>query len=334
MSHITEVATPQKLLEVKNLRTYFKTSDGLVKAVDDVSFSLDSGKTLAIVGESGCGKSVTSLSITRLIAPPGYIAGGQILLNGEDIVKLNKKQLRAFRGQRVSMVFQEPMTSLNPVLTVGEQLSEIFRLHRKCSRKEARELSIDMIGKVGIPRAEVIFKNYPHQLSGGMRQRIMIAIALSCDPELLIADEPTTALDVTIQAQILELMDRLIRQRGKSMIFITHDLGVVAETADDVMVMYAGKAVESADVHELFRSPMHPYTACLLASLPDMEHERKTLYSIPGSVPNLLHMPAGCAFCPRCPLADERCKTQAPELTEVRSGHLVRCHKAGERVVL
>lgn len=324
----------EKFFEVNHLSTYFNTSDGIVKAVDDISFSLDSGKTLAIVGESGCGKSVTALSITQLLSYPGYIASGEILLNGVDLVKLNKKQMRQIRGKQVSMVFQEPMTSLNPVLTVGEQISEIFRTHFQCGREEAKKRATEMIEMVGIPRAEAVYKNYPHQLSGGMRQRIMIAIALSCDPSLLIADEPTTALDVTIQAQILDLMNRLIRKRGKSMIFITHDLGVVAEIADEVLVMYAGKIVEYAHVKELFQNPRHPYTACLLASLPDMKQKKEELYSIPGMVPNLLEMPSGCAFCPRCPMADSQCEMNSPEFQEVSDQHLVRCLKANERMVL
>lgn len=324
----------EKLLEVKNLCTYFKTSDGLVRAVDGVSFSLERGKTLAIVGESGCGKSVTSFSIAGLLSYPGYIAGGEILFDGTDLTKLSERQMRPYRGRRISMIFQEPMTSLNPVLTIGQQLDEIFTLHQKLSKAEAKKRSIDMIEMVGIPRAEVIHGNYPHQLSGGMRQRVMIAIALACDPDLLIADEPTTALDVTIQAQILELLNRLIKERGKSMIFITHDLGVVAETADDVMVMYAGKPVELAGVHELFRNPIHPYTQCLLASLPDMKNLNRELYSIRGMVPNLLHLPKGCYFCPRCPLAKGTCTEELPSMMEVAPGHFAACCCPGEKVVL
>lgn len=320
--------------KVNHLSTYFKTPAGIIKAVDDVSFSLNTGKTLAIVGESGCGKSVTALSITQLLSYPGYIAGGEILLNGVDLVKLNKKQMRKVRGKQISMVFQEPMTSLNPVLTIGEQISEIFRTHLQCSKEEAKKRSIEMIEMVGIPRAESIYKNYPHQLSGGMRQRIMIAIALSCDPSLLIADEPTTALDVTIQAQILELLNNLIRKRGKSMIFITHDLGVVAEIADEVIVMYAGKIIEHAPVNELFQNPCHPYTAGLLASLPSMKQKKEELYSIPGMVPNLLEMPAGCAFCPRCPIADSQCQMRYPEFQKISDHHMVRCLKSQEKVVL
>lgn len=323
----------ENLLSVKNLCTYFKTSDGIVHAVEDLSFDVGKGQTVAIVGESGCGKSVTSLSILSLVSYPGYIASGEILFDGKDLTKLNKNEIRAYRGRRISMVFQEPMSSLNPVLTVGDQISECFRLHRKLSKKEARIESIKMIEEVGIPRAEVVFDNYPHQLSGGMRQRIMIAIALALDPDLLIADEPTTALDVTIQAQILDLMNRLIKKRGKGMIIITHDLGVVAEVADEVVVMYAGRAVEKSEVHELFRNPQHPYTTCLLASLPDMDNPKEELYSIPGMVPNLLHLPKGCSFCTRCPIADESCTQDMPEHVEVRPGHFARCCKAGEKVL-
>ena len=323
----------EKVLEVNNLRTYFNTSDGIVRSVDGISFSLEKGKTLAIVGESGCGKSVTSFSIAGLLSYPGYIAGGEILLNGVDLVKLSDKEMRAYRGKKVSMVFQEPMTSLNPVLTVGQQLDEIFLLHRKVSRAEAKRLSVELIEEVGIPRASVIHGNYPHQLSGGMRQRIVIAMALACDPELLIADEPTTALDVTIQAQILELMTRLIRDRGKSMIFITHDLGVVAEIADDVLVMYAGKPVEYAEVHELFKNPCHPYTQCLLASLPDEKKQDQELYSISGMVPDLLHLPKGCYFCPRCPLAESCCSDAGPAMARVSEGHFAACYFAGKKAV-
>ena len=324
----------EKLLEVKNLCTYFKTSDGIVKAVDGVSFSIEKGKTLVIVGESGCGKSVTSFSIAGLLSYPGYIAGGEILLKGKDLTKLSEKEMRAYRGKRISVVFQEPMTSLNPVLTIGQQLDEIFMLHQKVSRAEAKKKSIEMIELVGIPRAAVIHGNYPHQLSGGMRQRIVIAMALACDPDLLIADEPTTALDVTIQAQIIDLMNRLIKERGKSMLFITHDLGVVAEIADDVMVMYAGKPVEYANVHDLFNNPAHTYTQCLLASLPDKKNLGKDLYSIKGMVPDLLRLPRGCYFCPRCPLADEACGDTASVMKEISPGHYVACHHAGEKVVL
>jgi peptide/nickel transport system ATP-binding protein len=319
------------VLEVRNLTTVFHTSDGLVRAVDDISFSVEEGKTVAIVGESGCGKSVAALSITRLLSYPGVIKNGSVLLNGVDLVQLSEKEMKRVRGNDVAMIFQEPMTSLNPVLTVGEQIAEIFRHRFGMKKAEAKDKSIEMINLVGIPRASTIFYNYPHQLSGGMRQRIVIAMALSCDPSLLIADEPTTALDVTIQAQILELMDTLIRQKGKSMIFITHDLGVVAEIADSVIVMYAGKIVELASVKEIFRNPCHPYTSCLLASLPDMKTNRNELYSIPGMVPNLLQLPKGCSFNPRCPFATQLCEDQMPELKSIKDNHLCRCFFADQR---
>lgn len=318
----------ENLLTVNDLRTWFYTSDGIVKAVDGISFSVGRGETLALVGESGSGKSVTAFSITGLVSPPGRISGGQIFLNGTDLTALTQKQMRAIRGKKISMVFQEPMTSLNPVLTVGGQIAEVFRKHEKLGKAAAKEKSIASIKNVGIPRPEIVYGYYPHMLSGGMRQRIMIAIALSCDPDLLIADEPTTALDVTIQAQILELMDELVRKRGKSMILITHDLGVVAESADKVIVMYAGKAVEAAGVTELFSRPSHPYTTALLASLPDMESDKKTLYSIPGAVPNLLYLPEGCSFCPRCPLATRECGEKKPPLAEIAADHFVSCHRA------
>ena len=321
------------VLSVNNLCTYFYTSDGVVKAVDDISFSVKNGKTFALVGESGSGKSVTSFSITGLVASPGKIVSGEILLNGRDLSKLGGKKMRSVMGKEVSMVFQEPMTSLNPVLTVGEQIAEVFKLHLSLNKKDSREKAIEMIRMVGIPQADMIYGNYPHQLSGGMRQRVMIAIALSCNPDLLIADEPTTALDVTIQAQILELMDELIRKRKKSMILITHDLGVVAESADEVMVMYAGKAMEKTSVSNLFSKPLHPYTVCLLASLPDMNNIRKKLYSIPGTVPNLLYLPRGCPFSPRCPIADEHCVNEKPPFREAAPDHFVSCHKSGQRVL-
>ncbi|NOU96186.1 ATP-binding cassette domain-containing protein [Paenibacillus sp. LMG 31456] len=318
----------QKLLEVKQLSTHFITSEGSVPSVSNVSFSVSKGETLAIVGESGCGKSVTSLSIMRLVSEPGKIVGGEIVYGGQDLLKLSMKEMRHIRGNKISMVFQEPMTSLNPVLTIGDQMGEVVQLHQNVGRKKATERSIEMLKLVGIPRPEKVINDYPHQLSGGMRQRVMIAMALSCDPELLIADEPTTALDVTIQAQILELMEKLIKEKDTGMILITHDLGVVAEMADRVLVMYAGEVVEEADVEELFANPRHPYTLGLLESLPKIEEQKDVLYSIKGSVPNLLHKPAGCPFHPRCPLADEQCERQKPELLQIKNGHRVRCLKA------
>jgi peptide/nickel transport system ATP-binding protein len=299
---------------------------GIVHAVDDVSFAVHQGEILAIVGESGSGKSVTSLSVMRLLQHPGRISGGEILFNGRDLAKLKKREMAHIRGNRISMIFQEPMTSLNPVYAIGNQLIESIRTHLKMSRKEARERAVNMLQLVGIPTPEKRLKDYPHQLSGGMRQRVMTAMALSCDPELLIADEPTTALDVTIQAQILNLILKLREQIGMAVLLITHDLGVVAETADRVIVMYCGQVVEEAEVVSLFESPSHPYTLGLLKSIPTMEEgqDEEPLYMIPGMVPNPLNMPTGCAFAPRCPDAMERCKTQKPELYPV-ADHRVRC---------
>ncbi|MGE7273231.1 ABC transporter ATP-binding protein [Brevibacillus panacihumi] len=317
----------ETLLQVKELATHFLTKEGAVPSVNRISFSVSKGETLAIVGESGCGKSVTSLSIMRLISSPGKIVGGEILFQGQNLLELNQKDMRKIRGNRISMVFQEPMSSLNPVLTIGDQMGEVFRLHQKLNKKAAKERCIEMLRSVGIPRPEKVVDNYPHQLSGGMRQRVMIAMALSCDPELLIADEPTTALDVTIQAQILELMNDLIKKKNTGMILITHDLGVVAETADRVLVMYAGEVVEEAEVKELFANPKHPYTIGLMESIPKIDDQREELYSIQGSVPNLLNMPTGCSFHPRCPLADEACKRNKPKLEQVNDVHRVSCLK-------
>ncbi|EMT51530.1 oligopeptide ABC transporter ATP-binding protein [Brevibacillus borstelensis AK1] len=316
------------LLEVKHLRTHFKTEDGVVPSVNGVSFSVAKGETLAIVGESGCGKSVTSLSIMGLVAPPGEVVGGEIWLEGQNLLALSKKELRKLRGNKLSMIFQEPMTSLNPVFTIGNQLGEVFRQHRQMDKKEARAHSIEMLDHVGIPNAEKIVDSFPHQLSGGMRQRVMIAMALACNPALLIADEPTTALDVTIQAQILELLKKLNKEFQTGVILITHDLGVVAEMADRVVVMYAGEVVEQADVFSLFAEPKHPYTKGLLGSLPKLDENREELDSIPGSVPNPLDMPDGCAFHPRCPAATEECKQNKPQLQEVALNHLARCFYA------
>lgn len=316
------------LLEVKHLQTHFKTEDGVVPSVNGVSFSVAKGETLAIVGESGCGKSVTSLSIMGLVAPPGEVVGGEIWLEGQNLLALSKKELRKLRGNKLSMIFQEPMTSLNPVFTIGNQLGEVFHQHRQMDKKEARTHSIEMLEHVGIPNAEKIVDSFPHQLSGGMRQRVMIAMALACNPALLIADEPTTALDVTIQAQILELLKKLNKEFQTGVILITHDLGVVAEMADRVVVMYAGEVVEQADVFSLFAEPKHPYTKGLLGSLPKLDENREELDSIPGSVPNPLDMPGGCAFHPRCPAATEECKQNKPQLQEVALNHLARCFYA------
>ncbi len=312
------------LLEVKHLRTHFKTEDGVVPSVNGVSFSVAKGETLAIVGESGCGKSVTSLSIMGLVAPPGEVVGGEIWLEGQNLLALSKKELRKLRGNKLSMIFQEPMTSLNPVFTIGNQLGEVFRQHRQMDKKEARAHSVEMLDHVGIPNAEKIVDSFPHQLSGGMRQRVMIAMAMSCDPKLLIADEPTTALDVTIQAQILDLMRELKEKRGTSIIFITHDLGVVAEMCDRVVVMYAGQVIEEAAVRELFQNPQHPYTKGLIASIPSLHQQQRRLNSIRGTVPHPSAMPGGCRFAPRCDYVRDEC-SRIPPLLGVGEGHKCRC---------
>lgn len=320
-----------KLLEVKNLKTYFYTDDGIVKAVDGVNFSVDAGKTMGIVGESGCGKSITAMSILRLIPdPPGKIVDGEVIFNGEDLTKVSDKRIREIRGNDISMIFQEPMTSLNPVFTVGYQIEEVLMLHQKLEEKEAREKAIEMIRLVGIPNPDRIVDEYPHQLSGGMRQRIMIAMALACQPRLLIADEPTTALDVTIQAQILELMNDLKNRLNTSIMLITHDLGVIAEMADHVIVMYSGKVVEDAPIGELFKNPRHPYTVGLMNSIPSLVKEGQRLDTIPGRVPNPLYLPKGCYFHPRCKYAVEECRHVQPELRNIGPGHKVACLRAEE----
>ncbi|WP_448384407.1 ABC transporter ATP-binding protein [Desulfosoma sp.] len=315
------------LLQVEHLVTSFHTDRGTVKAVDDVSFSVDAGKTLALVGESGCGKSVTALSIMRLIpVPPGKITSGRILFDGTDLLRLSESEMRRVRGNKISMIFQEPMTSLNPVFRVGDQIAEVLELHEKLSRKEALDRAVDLLRMVGIPSPETRLRDYPHQMSGGMRQRVMIAMALACNPRLLIADEPTTALDVTIQAQILELMDALRRTTGTAVLLITHDLGVVAETAEHVVVMYAGRILEEAPVRELFHHPMHPYTQGLLRSIPSLVHEEKRrLEAIPGVVPSLLALPVGCKFNDRCRFVMPRCHEEEPPLMALQPGHSVRC---------
>lgn len=314
------------LLSVRNLRTHFITEDGEVPAVDGVSFDLSAGETLGIVGESGSGKSVTSLSIMRLIpTPPGRIAGGEIIFNGEDLLKKSPAEMRKIRGNEISMIFQEPMTSLNPVFTIGDQIMEAIILHQKLSKKAARERAIEMLRLVGIPSPEQRVDEYPHQLSGGMRQRVMIAMALSCNPRLLIADEPTTALDVTIQAQILELLQRLQEEFGMAIIMITHDLGVVAGMVDRVIVMYAGKVVEEAPVKELFASPKHPYTEGLLGSIPKLHQTQKRLQTIEGVVPSPFNMPKGCRFHPRCKYAQPACEQAEPTLQELAPGHYAAC---------
>ncbi|MCC6651155.1 MAG: ABC transporter ATP-binding protein [Candidatus Eisenbacteria bacterium] len=321
----------EPLLEVRDLQTHFFTDDGVVRAVDGVSFELFAGETLAVVGESGSGKSVTSLSILRLIAsPPGRIVAGSIRFRGEYLLQLSDERMRAIRGRQISMIFQEPMTSLNPVHTCGAQIAEVAELHEKLAPAAARQRAVEMLELVGIPSPGQRANEYPHQLSGGMRQRVMIAMALACRPALLIADEPTTALDVTIQAQILELLQRLRRELGMSVLLITHDLGVVAENADRVAVMYAGQVVEYCTVREAFARPLHPYTAGLLASLPRLGERRERLRVIPGNVPNPARHPAGCRFHPRCPIAQDRCRTEVPLAQDMGDGHLVRCWRAAE----
>ena len=317
--------TQQPLLQVQNLSTSFFTPDGEVKAVDGVSFAIHPGETLGIVGESGCGKSITSLSIMRLLSNPGRIVGGEILLRGENLLTKSEQEMRRLRGKEISMIFQEPMTSLNPVFTVGEQIAEALRIHEGLDRPRAMERATEMVRRVGIPSPERRVQQYPFELSGGMRQRVMIAIALACNPALLIADEPTTALDVTIQAQILDLMKGLQRDFGLTIMLITHDLGVVAETCDKVAVMYAGKIVEFADVKTLFREPKHPYTRGLLNSLPLLVGEQEELNVIPGTVPNPLEVPGGCRFAPRCPHASALCQQEEPNLTPVSDENTVRC---------
>ena len=317
------------LLEVDGLKTYFYTRDGVVRAVDGVSFTVNPGETLAVVGESGCGKSVTSLSIMRLIAaPPGRIVSGRLMFGGRDLRGLAEDEMRQVRGNEISMIFQEPMTSLNPVLTIGRQIAEALVLHRGMTRAQALARAVEMLTLVNIPDAGRRIEQYPHQLSGGMRQRVMIAMALSCEPRLLIADEPTTALDVTIQAQILELMRLLQQETGTAVILITHDLGVVAEVADDVVVMYAGRVVEQGPVNALFDAPQHPYTVGLLGSIPRLHGEQSRLAAIQGQVPNPLQLPAGCRFAQRCPFADARCHLEAPPLREVAPGHASACWRA------
>lgn len=314
------------LLEVKNLCTYFYTDDGTARSVDNVSFDVDRGETLGLVGESGCGKSVSALSIMQLIPnPPGLIVSGQIIYNGKDLTKYSEEEMRSIRGNEISMIFQEPMTSLNPVFTVGHQIDEAVILHQKVSKNEAKKRSIEMLKLVGIPAPEQRYSDYPHQLSGGMRQRVMIAMALSCNPQLLIADEPTTALDVTVQAQILELIKKLQKEFGMAMIMITHDLGVIAEVCDRVAVMYAAKVVEYSTVDEIFYNPRHPYTLGLLNSLPKIGHIKDKLETIEGSVPSATNFPIGCHFCTRCEYADQKCIDEEPPLVEIKNGHSVAC---------
>lgn len=317
----------QPLLNVENLKTYFFTDSGVVKAVDDVDLNVKAGTTLALVGESGSGKSVLASSVMRLIPqPPGRIVSGKICFQDQDLLALPEKDMRHIRGNRIAMIFQEPMTSLNPVLKIGYQVEEVITIHRKVERGEARRQVLELLQLVGIPSPRERIHDYPHQLSGGMRQRVMIAIALACNPRLLIADEPTTALDVTIQAQILDLMRRLQGELGTAILMITHDLGVVAEMASEVAVMYAGQIVEYAGANTIFASPAHPYTAGLLRSIPRLDVKQETLFVIDGTVPNPLSFPSGCRFAPRCGKAVSRCKNEQPSLSPCDSGHLVRCH--------
>ena len=316
----------QPVLEIANLQTHFITDRGQIPAVDGVTISVHKGEVLGIVGESGCGKSVTSLSIMRLVPhPPGKIVGGSIKFKGEDLVTASEKRMREIRGNEIAMIFQEPMTSLNPVYTIGNQIAESILLHTNATKKEARQRSIEMLKKVGIPRAESIVDEYPHQLSGGMRQRVMIAMAMACNPDLLIADEPTTALDVTIQAQILDLMRQLNQESGTAILLITHDLGVVAEMCHRVVVMYAGNVVEEGDVRTILKHPKHPYTVGLLHSIPKLGESKDRLYSIPGNVPIPGSLTAGCRFAPRCEHATDKCRAEMPELKEVGANHYARC---------
>jgi oligopeptide/dipeptide ABC transporter ATP-binding protein len=328
------------LLELKDLKTHFFTSRGVVRAVDGVSFAVDKGEPVGIVGESGCGKSVTALSILRLVPePPGRIVGGEILLSPEnggaplDLAKAKESILRDIRGRRIAMVFQEPMTALNPVFTVGNQIAEAVLAHKKVSKKEARGRAIELLKLVGIPAPEARFKNYPHELSGGMRQRVMIAMALALDPELLIADEPTTALDVTIQAQIMALISDLKERLGMALMLITHDMGLIAESVKRVYVMYAGHVVEAAPVGEIFGSPRHPYTQGLLKAIPPLKKQPAgtKLPTILGTVPDLIDVPKGCLFRERCPASRPDCASALPELKEVKAGHWVRCNNSYER---
>jgi oligopeptide/dipeptide ABC transporter ATP-binding protein len=320
----------QPLLNIENLKTYFYVRDRVAKAVNDVSLAIQPGETLGLVGESGCGKSVTAHSIIQLIPdPPGKIVDGRILFDGRDLLALSEADMRKIRGNRISMIFQEPMTSLNPVFTVGDQVGEVLRLHQRLSRKEARSRVLDIFKQVGIPAAETRLDDFPHQMSGGMRQRVMIAMALACNPRLMIADEPTTALDVTIQAQILDLMNKLKADTGASILFITHDLGVIAEMAQYVAVMYAGHMVEYADVKTLFTAPKHPYTVGLMESIPVLGHKTAAgrLSTIKGVVPSLFDLPQGCLFSDRCPDVFDDCRQTAPQMVPVGPNHMARCLK-------
>ncbi len=329
MSHAA-LAPGEPLLELDDLRTYFHTPNGVVRSVDGVSYTVRAGRTLGVVGESGCGKSVTALSILRLVPTPPARHAGAVRLRGTDLMRLGEREMRRIRGNRISMIFQEPMTSLNPVLTVGRQIAETVQLHQKASRAEALARAVEMLRLVQIPEPERRVNEYPHQLSGGMRQRVMIALALACNPEVLIADEPTTALDVTIQAQILDLIKRLQKELGMGVVMITHDLGVVAESCDRVVVMYAGRKVEEAEVTELFDRPLHPYTRALMASMPAMNTTSARLHEIPGLVPAAHELGRGCAFAARCGQARERCRRETPRLAAQGGDHEVACFAVEE----
>lgn len=314
------------ILKVEELQTTFFTDDGEIPAVDNVNFHVNEGEIIGIVGESGCGKSVTSLSVMGLVpSPPGKVTGGKILFKDEDLTKATEKRMREIRGNEIAMIFQEPMTSLNPVFTIGNQLVEAIRIHKKNTKAQAKQDAIRIMELVGLPRADELMNEYPHQLSGGMRQRVMIAMAMACDPQVLIADEPTTALDVTIQAQILKLMKQLNKELNTAVILITHDLGVVAETCERLIVMYSGKVVEEGSVQDIFKDPQHPYTKGLIQSVPDMRFKKQKLYSIPGSVPKPGSIKHGCRFAARCEYAFDRCLTETPELYQTAPGHTSRC---------
>ena len=327
MTKVTDTSSPANVLSVQDLKTYFRSDDGIVKAVDGVSFELKRGETLGIVGESGSGKSVTCLSVMRLVpSPPGFYAGGKIFFDEHDVVRYKENELRNLRGNRISMIFQDPMTSLNPYLKVGHQLTEVLETHKNLSRAESKERAIQMLERVGIPDSNRRIHQYPHEFSGGMRQRIMIAMALLCEPEILIADEPTTALDVTIQAQILELIEDLKREIETSVILITHDLGVVANTTDRIVVMYAGRIVEQGTTREIFSNPKHPYTKGLMKSIPRLDQPRQeSLDTIPGLPPDLSALPSGCPFHPRCELAAERCSQDYPKRISISGSHWATC---------
>lgn len=324
------------VLEVNGLETHFFTDSGQIPAVDNIQFHVKKGEILGIVGESGSGKSVTSLSIMKLIQNPGKVVGGEILFKGKNLVNISEKQMRSIRGNEIGMIFQEPMTSLNPVFTIGNQIIEGIQIHKKLNKKQAWQHSIEILKLVGLPRVEEMMNEYPHQLSGGMRQRVMIAMAMACDPEILIADEPTTALDVTIQAQILALMKKLNHEMNTSIIMITHDLGVVSEMCDRILVMYSGKIVEEGTTRDIFKHPKHPYTIGLIESVPDVRNRKERLYSIPGNVPKPGSIKAGCHFAPRCNFAFEKCFEETPELSDVGNGQRSRCwlHEEGNIEIL